>query len=609
VLRFGRFKDLDTTHGRPANDSLEGAKVVYLAVLWPWALKAELLGPCIVAADAMHSKIKQGIIANIGMRIPNHYATLLTMWARSEDGTMWSTMFKLGVRYLSRQLKFGTTLISDRGTALLSAAKEVMGDNVQIVYDRLHLMLNIAANFPELKKLSAGGTLKHLLQDVLYSRHINEANEAIKQLMTAWATVRPAVASEHPEPPVFRSGDDEEENDDDTDFPKPVSFIMAEQGQFESPEAYIRGAIGLDKFVASEMRFCNHDVPSTTAVESLGSFQSFTVRMMSISRAILDIIGAHACTFDRLQAEAQKLANEGQIIFVAWPTKHSYAETTAGIDKYAVLPIRERQEYKVTGLVPERGVDFTQEHIVRFYDEAAPGLWEMTSPRLRGCSGGCYLFQLNRAPCVHALAAAAHLYPGLKGKIGIKRRNVQINDAREEEGREYATFIESITADYYLVNKVLGIVKQLNSRPFIIPVLKDLRRGPLLKAIKDDEPPPVVKFTGHGGAHSIDPDPRFLQHGESVFINAAGSAKRRRMKKNTCRRCKADGLPGMNHTAKSPKCPLFKARSNGPQSAASGAGVVTSSGTPPIAPVTFAEGGAEDDDDDEEEEEEGNDDE
>jgi hypothetical protein len=76
VVRYGRFKTAE--EARPLDASLRGARMEHLLVMWPWASRVENLGPLIVGADAMHSKVKQGYIFNVSMRVAKRNVSLLT---------------------------------------------------------------------------------------------------------------------------------------------------------------------------------------------------------------------------------------------------------------------------------------------------------------------------------------------------------------------------------------------------------------------------------------------------------------------------------------------------------------------------------------------------
>lgn len=147
AVKFGVFRDT----ARASSPSLVCARIVHVVVLWPWATFIETLGPPVASADAMHSKANQGQIFNLSMRVAGHYAALLTMWAKTENAEAWKTLFDLARAHLKVIMQHGTSVISDRGKALIAALTAY--PDVQHLFDRPHLMRNIMYFFPELKQL------------------------------------------------------------------------------------------------------------------------------------------------------------------------------------------------------------------------------------------------------------------------------------------------------------------------------------------------------------------------------------------------------------------------------------------------------------------------
>jgi len=554
TVAYGSLKAPNVAH--LPNPQLEGARIVHVVVLWPWARAVEDLGPLIAGADAMHSKAKQGFIFNVSMRVAKHNVSLLTMWSASENTAAWSLLLARAKTHLCKLLKPGTSLITDRGTALLAAMLAHPG--VQHLFDRPHLIRNVVFNFPELNKIECD--LRKLLDNVLYARNSQQLDDALDALMAEWIKAKPAPKpNEEDEPPRVPTDDD---SDSDSDSPldkntKPRTYIQRQKGQ--TPRSYIE-SIGTSKFCVALMASNNFDVPSANSAEAQG-FLYMDARYMTPAQAITSIFATHLRFFSETAAELKGLKNSTLILFPCWPFHERFNAEMESVQDYKYTKTTDTSGV-VSYVGALRGVQFTTAHNVRF-DADAPvnssEAWSVLPRRGHSCDAGCYKPQVLGAPCVHIMRALRDMFPGHTGTRGARLSDRDLETERAEDARRYKEALLSITAEYYQVEWMLVRMSALvEPGRFFLPNLADLPRGPKLLPIMDEPAPSPIKFAG-GGGRPGHVEARIPSQGEAELLQAAagpGVKRRKRATKNSCSLCKERGLSGVGHTKRNPNCPV-----------------------------------------------------
>jgi hypothetical protein len=248
----------------------------------------------------------------------------------------------------------------------------------------------------------------------------------------------------------------------------------------------------------------------------------------------------------------------GQIVFPCWPFHEQFHTDLATVHEYKCSKYTE-STVAVTYVRPLHGNQFTKQHLVKVdldmpMDSGRP--WRVVPDRGHSCDGGCYIPQVRRAPCVHALAALRNLHPGHVAAPGVKLGPHELEDKRAQEAAAYTRALRSMTADFYQVDFLLeGLKPLVTSQLAFVPNVADLRMGPTLKPIRDVPAPSPIRFSGAGRPAGA--ERRIPSQGETELKEAAGArVKRARTRKNTCSACKARGLPGLSHTKRSLRCPL-----------------------------------------------------
>ena len=598
TINYGVFKGSNEPLP-PSFNALDGARLSSVLVLWPWATDVEALGPPITAADAMHTKCKQGYLANVSMRVAKRNVSLLTIWVGSEDADAWRTVLSRAKTHLKIQLQPGTSVITDRGTALLRAVDDVL-EGVQSLFCRPHLSRNVVHNFPELKRL--GEKLKKVLDNVFYARTHQDLDTALKQIDIEWDRVKPrgesagaggdAPSGAGAVGPASGSGaaadpaDDDSESDDEDDpltaNTKPRTVIKREDN--EKPSEYVK-RIGLDKFCVACMRAPNGDVPSNNAAEAQGSWFLRDIRFLSPARAIIAIFRAHALCFYNAVADLKKHKEHGELLYPCWPFHEKFKEELARVEDYQVKRLSD-SEYTVTYVGAARGDEFTTSHVVRLdfdvpVDESKP--WSVTPRRGHSCNAGCYVPQVRRAVCPHMMAALRMRYPGSWAKQD-KLGDAQLEAKRTEDANVYRTALRSVVALYYQVDYLLDRMQPLVALgKFFIPSIEDLVVGPRLNPIFPI-PDLLAKYQAANGGRPV-AEARVRSNGEPEMVEAAGQRKRACLgKKYTCRVCRSHGETGEGHTKRSALCPHNgKAASGAAALGESAAAAAPTSATPASA--------------------------
>ena len=559
----------------PVSDaSLNGARIVHLLVLWPWARRIEALGPPVAGADAMHSKAKQGHMFNLSMRVGKRYVSLLTMWAKTENQAAWGILFRRAREHLKVIMQPGTSVISDRGKALIAALAEF--PDVQHLFDRPHLLRNVTFHFPELSQL--GDALPTQLDNIFYARTDENWEAALKMLMSEWIKIK--NKPEAPATPPDEESDTESPFDANT---KPRTYIERKADQ--TPESYIR-SIAQETYCIWKMRFNNYDVPSSNSAEAMG--QTFMdARYETPAQAIATMFQAHLRFLAEAVTELDSLRRRKEVLFPSWPFWERFEEETARVPCFKCEMLMEHQA-KVEWDGPHHGVHLSAERLV-MYDPDAPvaNPWQLQARRGHQCGGGCYVPQVRRAPCPHIMCFLRRKFPAYEpGKPGTKHTDAELEARREERGRKYQDALLSVTAPWYQVDWLYERLRALVAPGALVPrSLADVSPGVELRPITEFELPCPITFSGTGRPGEA----RAPSHGEAALAAASSSSqadgKRFRSGKNSCSVCKARGLPALGHTKKSPACPA-----NVAARAAAAAGAGEAAGAAAVA--TVAETGA-----------------
>ena len=591
VVAFGKFKPAAFVN--PSTESIKGARVLHLVVLWPWANAVEKLGPPLVSADAMHSKCRQGRIFNISMRCAKLNVSLLTMWSLSENSEAWDLMFARARQYLVHQFQDGMSIITDRGSALLAVMEK--HPRIQHLYDRPHLIRNVMYHFPALNVL--GEALRPLLDNVFFSRTEGDFQAAVTKLDVEWNKVKPAV-DDPPKPPEDADADSESDAENPIEqHTKPRTYIQRNKGQ--TPSQYIN-SVGKQTFLLPCMTANNGDVSSANAAEAQGEGLKL-VRRQSIARGIETMMRVHLRYFAGALKELKELAAKQEVLFPCWPFWEKWESELAEVDEYSYEALTE-----YTGIVRRiattSGMHLGKTH--RFtYDPGAPlaSMWALLLARGHSCDGGCYLVQVREAPCVHALRGFRDMFPVREtGVPGVKRTDAELEQAREANARRYKAALLDITAPHYQVGFMLQRISALVAPGAIVLVnLDDVPGAVPLLPICDDRAPSLIKFSPSGRPGGT--DARVLSRGEAPLLEAAGK-RPRRSAKNSCRACKAAKLPGLGHTRKSPLCPVRLRAAAGTAAAGTAAAGTTAADTAAgdAAGVVGGAGAAASDEEDEE---------
>jgi hypothetical protein len=192
---WAKRKKARILHFEPGKDNAEyktikfdGARLQQVIWMTPWApfLVRQTMGPSVFSLDAAHSTNDTGYMSCIGMRTAGTNVPLVMSWHLSEDSKSIKELLRFAYRRIPGWLRDkGSSIITDRGRAIISALdaffEESELEGVQRLHCKVHLIRNVIANFPLLREMDPKALLK-LLKNVFYATSESALNAALDAL-------------------------------------------------------------------------------------------------------------------------------------------------------------------------------------------------------------------------------------------------------------------------------------------------------------------------------------------------------------------------------------------------------------------------------------------
>ena len=506
---------------------LQGATILLVLVVWPWAEALLDCGPPVYALDAAHTREGLGRISHVGIRVAGTNVPLATQLHEHEDAESMKILFDTLLESVPKMLKRPLAIISDRGRAIRAALDSIASERpkqrFQVLYDKPHLFRNIVARFPALKRLGNDRVLT-LVNSVLYATNDQLFEGALAELDKDYAEVAPkhrraaptpAASAEQSEGVVrdgaaWRLSGDGEEPDDAALFAgnELSSYLESIKDKDESelkPSDYVR-RIPPEHFLVYAMPYSDHNVNSSNSVEAQNSWQLRRgLRDCCPSLALFGIMTA-VSTFlsnQRDKIDSYRKLHPQEVAFPCWPSA-SRGNDTPGkrVNEYSVSNLSAqgdpddasgRQALTLSALVchstPGRThpVRWAPQRVFEWCNPPAAHSERYTHwcsrPSASGafCGGGCFGPQREGIACTHWLRAAAEPewlghQRALPGQAATCKRcvaEVARLDASKES--DYCSVVAKVFAPWYRVETLLDMLKKVRIE---VPSLPDLASGP-----------------------------------------------------------------------------------------------------------------------------------